>query len=115
ISDSSSLNISKVSYDKKAHKLNVGITNTGAVNVYAKTQVKFLVYGEETIKVQDKAMLLEAGASKDAVFITTLSDTNIEENPLINVRVNYGQRESALVKVIEGNYPLQISRDYVIP
>lgn len=115
ISDSSSLNISKVSYDKKAHKLKVGITNTGAVNIYAKTQVKFLVYGEETIKVQDKAMFLEAGASKEAVFITTLSDTNIEENPLINVRVNYGQRESALVKVIEGNYPLQVAKDYVIP
>ncbi|VVB55825.1 Uncharacterised protein [uncultured archaeon] len=115
ISDSSSLNISKVSYDKKAHKLKVGIKNTGAVNTYARTQVKFLVYGEETVMVQDKAMLLEAGASDDAVFITTLSDTNIEENPRINVRVNYGQRESALVKVIEGNYPLQISSDYVIP
>ena len=115
ISDSSSLNISKVSYDKTAHKIKVGITNTGAVNTYAKTQVKFLVYGEERIMVQDKAMLLEPGASKDAVFITTLSDTNIEENPEINVRVNYGQRESALIKVIEGNYPLQISSDYVIP
>ncbi|MCX9027936.1 MAG: cell wall-binding repeat-containing protein [Candidatus Methanoperedens sp.] len=113
ISDGSSLNISKVSYDKKAHKIKVGITNIGAVNAYAKTQVKFLVYGEETILVQDKAMLLEPGTSKDVVFITTLSDTNIEENPDINVRVNYGQRESALVKVIEGNYPLQIPIDYV--
>lgn len=115
ISDSSSLNISKVSYDKKAHKLKVEIKNTGAVDAYTKTQVKFLVYGEETVMVQDKAMLLESGASNDAVFITTLSDTNIEENPRINVRVNYGQRESALVKVIEGNYPLLISSDYVTP
>ena len=81
IPDSSSLNISKVSYDTKAHKIKVGIKNTGAVNAYTKTQVKFLVYGEETIMIQDKAMLLEPGTSKDAVFITTLSDTNIEENP----------------------------------
>ena len=44
-----------------------------------------------------------------------MRDTNIEENPRINVRVNYGQRESALVKVIEGNYPLLISSDYVTP
>ncbi|MFZ3384261.1 MAG: hypothetical protein WA144_10070 [Candidatus Methanoperedens sp.] len=115
ISDSSSLNISKVSYDKKAHKIKVGITNTGAVKAYLKTQVKFLVYGEETVLAQDKALLLEPGATKDAVFITTLSDTNIEENPDIHVRVNYGERESSLVKVIEGDYPLQISTDYVTP
>ena len=115
ISDSSSLNISKVSYDKKAHKIKVEIKNTGAVKAYLKTQVKFLVYGEETILAQDKALILEPGATKDAVFITTLSDTNIEENPEIHVRVNYGERESSLVKVIEGDYPLQISTDYVTP
>ena len=59
-------------------------------------------------------MLLEPGASMDAVFITTLSDTNIEENPRINVRTNYGERESALIKVIEVNSPLEIASDYTI-
>lgn len=114
IVDNSLLNISKVSYDKSAHKLKVKITNIGQVRTYSKTQVKFLIYGEERIMVQDKAMLLEPGASKDAVFITTLDDTNIEENPLINVRTNYGERESVLIKVIEGNYPLEIASDYTI-
>jgi len=112
--DSSSINISKVSYDKSAHKLKVRITNTGVVKTYSKTQVKFLIYGEERVMVQDKAMLLEPGASEDAVFITTLSDTNIEENPSVKVRINYGERESALIKVIEGSYPLEISGDYTI-
>jgi len=114
ILDNSLLNISKVSYDKSAHKLKVGITNIGQVKTYSKTQIKFLVYGEERILVQDKPLLIEPGASKDAVFITTLSDTNIEENPMINVRINYGQRESSLVKVIVGNYPLEIVSDYTI-
>jgi hypothetical protein len=112
--DSSALNISKVSYDKSAHKLKVSIRNTGGVKTYAKTQVKFLIYGEERVMVQDKAMLLEPDASEEAVFITTLSDTNIEENPSVKVRINYGERESALIKVIEGSYPLEISRDYTI-
>jgi archaellum component FlaF (FlaF/FlaG flagellin family) len=114
ILDNSLLNISKVSYDKAAHKIKVKITNIGQVNTYSKTQIKFLVYGEDRIMVQDKPMLLEPGASMDAVFITTLSDTNIEENPMINVRVNYGQRDSALIKIIEGNYPLGIVGDYTI-
>jgi len=114
IFDNSLLNISKVSYDKSSHKIKVKITNIGQVSTYSKTQVKFLVYGEDRIMVQDKPMLLEPGASKDAIFITTLSDTNIEENPMIYVRVNYGQRESALIKVIEGNYPLVIVGDYTI-
>lgn len=114
ILDNSFLNISKVSYDKAAHKIKVKIINIGPDRTYSKTQVKFLIYGEERIMVQDKPMLLEPGASKDAVFITTLSDTNIEENPNINVRVNYGQRESALIKIIEGNYPLEIVGDYTI-
>ncbi|HMB44763.1 MAG TPA: cell wall-binding repeat-containing protein [Candidatus Methanoperedens sp.] len=112
--DSSSLNISKVSYDKAAHKIKVGIRNTGEVKTYAKTQIKFVIYGDERIMVQDKAMLLEPGASKDVVFITTLSDTNIEENPQVNVRINYGERETVLIKVLEGNYPLIITGDYTI-
>ncbi|MCX9082675.1 MAG: hypothetical protein OIN83_10805 [Candidatus Methanoperedens sp.] len=112
--DNSLLNISKVSYDKGAHKIKVEITNIGAVRTNAKTQIKFVIYGEERIMTQEKAILLEPGKSKDAVFITTLSDTNIEENPSINVRVNYGERESALIKVIEGNYPLEIVSDYTI-
>jgi hypothetical protein len=114
VPDNSLINISKVSYDKSAHKLKVSIRNTGGIKTYAKTQVKFLIYGEEKVMVRDKAMLLEPGALEDAVFITTLSDTNIEENPFINVRINYGGRESALIKVIEGNYPLEISRGYTI-
>jgi archaellum component FlaF (FlaF/FlaG flagellin family) len=114
ILDNSFLNISKVSYDKSSHKIKVKITNIGQVRTYSKTQIKFLLYGEERIMVQDKPLLIEPGASKDAVFITTLSDTNIEENPMINVRVNYGERESSLLKVIEGNYPLEIVSDYTI-
>jgi len=114
VPDNSLLNISKVSYDKSAHKIKVEIKNIGKVKTFARTQIKFLVYGEERIMVQDKPMLLEPGTSKDAVFITTLSDTNIEENPQINVRVNYGEREAALIKVLEGSYPLEISGDYTI-
>lgn len=110
--DNSLLNISKVSYDKSAHKIKVEITNIGGVKTYAKTQIKLIIYGDERIMVQDKAMLLEPGASKDAVFITTLSDTNIEENPQVNVRINYGERESVLIKVLEGSYPLSISFNY---
>ena len=112
--DNSLLNISKVSYDKSAHKINVEITNMGEVKTYAKTQIKLVIYGDERIMVQDKAMLLEPGASKDAVFITTLSDTNIEENPELNVRINYGERESVLIKVLEGSYPLILTGDYTI-
>jgi hypothetical protein len=114
ILDNSFLNISKVSYDKSSHKIKVKITNIAPVRTYSKTQVKFLVYGEDRIMVQDKPMLLEPGDSKDVIFITTLSDTNIEENPSINVHVNYGERESALIKVIEGIYPLLIIGDYTI-
>jgi hypothetical protein len=114
VKDISSLNISKVSYDKSAHKIKVGIRNTGEVKTYAKTQIKFDIYGDERIMVQDKAMLFEPGVSQDAVFITTLSDTNIEENPEVNVRINYGERETVLIKVLEGNYPLIISGDYTI-
>ncbi len=106
--DNSAFNISGVSYDKDAHKLRIGIKNIGGVTAYAKTQITFLVYGEENVLTQDKPMLLEPGVSKDAVFITTLSDTNIEENPVVKVRLNYGERESALVKVIEESYPLEV-------
>ncbi|PWB51270.1 MAG: hypothetical protein C3F06_10660 [Candidatus Methanoperedenaceae archaeon] len=112
VNDVSSLNISKVSYDKPAHKIKVGIRNIGEVKTYAKTQIRLVIYGEERIMVQDKAMLIEPGESKDAVFITTLSDTNIEENPDVTVHINYGERESVLIKVLEGSYPLIISFDY---
>lgn len=113
VNDVSSLNISKVSYDKSAHKIKVGISNIGEVKTYAKTQIRLVIYGEERIMVQDKAMLIESGELKDAVFITTLSDTNIEENPEVTVHINYGERESVLIKVLEGSYPLIISFDYV--
>jgi len=112
VNDISSLNISKVSYDKSAHKIKVGIRNIGQVKTYAKAQIRLIIYSEERIMVQDKAMLIEPGDSKDAVFITTLSDTNIEENPEVTVRINYGERESVLIKVLEGSYPLDISFDY---
>ncbi|MCX9076196.1 MAG: cell wall-binding repeat-containing protein [Candidatus Methanoperedens sp.] len=113
--DNSAFNISGVSYDKDAHKLRIAVKNTGGVAAYANAQVTLLIYGEENILTQNKPMLIEPGVSMDAVFITTLSDTNIEENPLVKVRLNYGERESALVKVLEGNYPLEIRSNMLIP
>lgn len=113
--DNSAFNISGISYDKDAHKLRLAVKNTGEVAAYANAQVTLLIYGEENVLTQNKPMLIEPGASMDAVFITTLSDTNIEENPLVKVRLNYGERESALAKVLEGNYPLEIRSNLLIP
>ncbi|MCX9083920.1 MAG: hypothetical protein OIN87_03870 [Candidatus Methanoperedens sp.] len=108
IKDNSDFSISGATYEVDPHKLKIGLKNTGEVPAYGKTQVTFIVYGEEKILTQDKAMHLDPGASGVAEFITTLSETNIEENPRVKIHLNYGERESTLSKVIEENPELKI-------
>jgi archaellum component FlaF (FlaF/FlaG flagellin family) len=107
IKDNSIFNISGATYEVETHKLKIGLKNTGDVPAYGKTQITLIVYGEEKVLTQDKPMYLDQGASGEAVFITTLSETNIEENPRVKIHLNYGERESALTKVLEDNFDLK--------
>jgi hypothetical protein len=107
IKDNSNFSISGATYEVDPHKLKINLKNTGEIPAYGKIQVTLMVYGEEKVLTQDKPMHLDPGASGDAEFITTLSETNLEENPRVKIHLNYGERESALVKVTEGNFELK--------
>ena len=112
--DTSAIEIKKVVYNTRAHKLKVQIQNTADMPVYVKTRVEPVIYGEKKVLTKDDPELIDVGETRDIVFITTLSDTNLEENPEVFVHINFGERQSVMIKVLEGYYPLDIERNYMI-
>ena len=106
--DTSAIVVKKVVYDIEEHKLKVLIQNIGDVPVYVKTRIDLTIYGEKKVLIMDVPELIDVGGEAVAIFITTLSNTNLEQNRDALVHINYGKRDNVMIKVLEGTYPLGI-------
>ncbi|MBW2965042.1 zinc ribbon domain-containing protein [Candidatus Woesearchaeota archaeon] len=109
VSDSAQLAITKLEYDKARKAFIVSVENTGSVDAYYDAEVvDVLILGEKTTLSSDEVQLLKQGAEGYAPVTADLSDSDIEANPTVHVRVHYGERSDALISTVEGDMELKI-------
>ncbi len=109
ILDSALINITDVAYDKKAGEFRITIENIGTVDTYINVELlDIYINGEYLTISSDGIVLLKPGKKITISVAAQLSDTDIENNPLVKVKAYYGERENSLIKSKYGEYPFKL-------
>ena len=115
--DNCQVAINSLSLNARRSLFYVEIENTGAATCYVDLElVDVVVAGESYIMGHEGVEKLEPGEKKSLKVKgdPQLIAEDIEDNPEVKVRAFYGERETSLVKVIEGTFELVLSKgDYV--
>ena len=108
--DDTAISIEKVVYQKSRGSFLISVENIGALDVYVDTELHdVLVAGERQTFAAKEVIKISPGAKKNSVVPADLAEEDFDSNPRIKVRAYYGQRENALVKILEGEFDLIIS------
>ncbi len=109
VQDDTAITIEKVDYEKNNDRFKVYIKNIGNVNAFADPEiVDILVLDERQTFAAEKTIEIPVGKTRPAVIKVSLTDEDLLNNPKIKVRTYYGQRENALIKIIEGDFAVKI-------
>ncbi|MEM4397356.1 MAG: hypothetical protein QW757_01875 [Candidatus Woesearchaeota archaeon] len=105
VSDSSKIEFGKVMYDKRSGKFLIEIKNTGNTDVFVSLEIFDLNVNDELITVgSEKVVFIKKGQSVFIEIKVEMSEQDLANNPTINVRAYYGERERALVNILEGKF-----------
>ncbi len=109
VMDETSISIEKLVYNKGKGSFYVHIKNTGKVDVYVDTEVvDLLIIDERETFGSENIIKISPGQTKESIIKASLTDEDLENNQKVRVRAYYGQRENALVKILEGEFELVI-------
>jgi len=109
VSDDALIEITKVEYDKVRGEFLVHVKNVGEVDVYVETElVDVLVLGEKVTAGAEEVVHLTPGETAPGSIRLELSDEDLQDNPLVHVRAHYGEREDALIKILEGDFKISL-------
>jgi len=98
------------SFNPGRQVVTVTLENKGPVDCYAQVELQDLVVaGERQTFSIDTPVLIKVGGSRDVRVKTTLEKEDFESNSEIHVRAYYGERETSLVKFIDGKMQLLLA------
>ncbi|MBT3407973.1 hypothetical protein HN415_04810 [Candidatus Woesearchaeota archaeon] len=52
---------------------------------------------------------MKVGEKKDLIVNIPLTDEDIENNPNVNIKAYYGERERSLIKILQGEYEFSLA------
>jgi len=108
-SDEAQIAITKVQYDKNAKQFLITIENIGEVDAYVNTEiVDILIMDERVTLGSEETIKLAKGQSQKSIVAADLADTDLEANPTVHVKAHYGEREEALIKILEGDFEVSL-------
>lgn len=115
ILDDSLINITSVVYDTNSKEFLVTLENIGGVDVYVNVELLDLfINGEYIIVSSPENLVLKPGQKITLRVAVELSDSDIENNPVIKVKAYYGERENSLIKTRYGEFEFkEKSTDYI--
>ncbi len=107
--DDTSVTIQKVVYNKGNDKFHIYLTNAGDIPAYADTEIiDLLIIDERQTFGSDEVIKIMPGRTRASTIKVELADEDLENNEIVRARAYYGQREDALVKIVEGDFELVI-------
>lgn len=115
ILDGSIVNITSVVYDVNNKEFLVTLENVGDVDAYANLEIlDILINGEYVIVASPETVLLKSHQKITIKVPVALSESDMENNPVIKVKAYYGERENSLFKTAYGEFEFERrSLDYV--
>ncbi len=112
ISDGAEIEIVDVLFQKTGSKFLVKVKNIGTVDAYAAAELQDVyVNGEYLVFSTNSATRIKPESTATLVIVSTMTEADATQNPKINVKVLYGERESVLIKTKQAILELK----YVTP
>ncbi|MCW8965654.1 MAG: hypothetical protein OQK82_03070 [Candidatus Pacearchaeota archaeon] len=107
--DSCQIEIKQVKYNKQDNSFKVEIENTGDVNCWVNTELQNvkLSNAKETIG-SETPIKINSGKKGTLKISKELTDSDIENNPSVEVIAYYGENQIGLVNILKGNFTLKI-------
>ena len=108
--DRSSIDVTKIQYNKNTQRLSVTVTNTGDVACYVCPDVKLRINGrEQSSRLVDDPEYLEAGKSASTSKRIDMTDADIADNPTVLVHISFGERENVLGNSLDKDLTLEVA------
>ena len=114
--DECDVKINEVTFNARNKDFYVNVENAGKVDCYVDMEIiDIVIAGEKKTFGMDNVVNLASGSKKDLLIkVQNIEKDDYADNQKVKVKVYYGQRENALVRVIEGSFDLIIkSIDYL--
>ncbi|MBI4153964.1 hypothetical protein HY501_01380 [Candidatus Woesearchaeota archaeon] len=104
--DECDIKVNEVAFNTRNKNFYVSVENTGNVDCYVDLElIDIVIAGEKNIYgLDDVAHLGSAGKKSLKVKVENMEEEDLEDNQKVKVRAFYGERENALVRVIEGAF-----------
>ncbi len=107
VRDDTQIQYNNVYYDITNQRFVVLIENVGQTDAYVDTEIIDLyLLRERTTLSSESIVKVSPGKVKKVYIPVELSEEDIENNPSIRVRSYYGERENALIKILEGEFEM---------
>jgi hypothetical protein len=108
VSDEAQIQFANVYYDTVKERFVVVIENVGESEVFVDTEIIDIeIQGETlTLHAEGDPISIKPGKKGRSYIPAILDEEDIERNPTIRVRAYYGERENALIKILEGEFEL---------
>jgi len=114
--DEANIDIVKTEYAKSGSKFLVSVKNVGQVDAYVTIEIhNVLVNGESTIFSADNVVKVSPGDTITIPVTTTMTDEDIPNNPKVQVKALYGERENALTKTKQTTFPFKLAAPDITP
>jgi len=117
IIDNCDITIDAASFNLGRNLFYIDITNKGSTTCYVNVELVNVIIAQEKKTMGSEGVTkLEPGEQKQVKIKANplLIDEDIADNPEINVRAFYGERQDSLTKSIEGKFALTMAKgDYV--
>ncbi|MBS3130918.1 hypothetical protein J4212_00640 [Candidatus Woesearchaeota archaeon] len=108
--DECQIAINDVSFNKRSRNFAVDVENTAQVDCYVDIEiVNLMVAGQRRDAAMDGVALIKKGDTKGLkVKVEDMEEEDLADNELVKIRAFYGERETGLIKVLEGTFELLI-------
>lgn len=113
--DEADLSIVSLLYDKSKKQFIITVLNKGNVDTYASGEIYNLILNDEEIAIgSEGTTMIPKGREGKIIVPVDLTEEDIIKNPIIHVKVRYGEREDALVKSVIGDFNLEFAKTDII-
>ncbi len=113
--DAADLSIVSVVYDKSKKQFIITVKNNGNVDAYTTGEIYNIILNDEEVAIgSEGTTIIPKGREGKIVVPVALTEEDIIKNPIIHVKVRYGEREDALVKSVIGDFNLAFAKTDII-
>ncbi|HKL23616.1 MAG TPA: cell wall-binding repeat-containing protein [Candidatus Nanoarchaeia archaeon] len=109
IIDRCEIDIKTVKYNKQSKEFIIDVKNTAPVACWVALEIEDIeIESEETTIGTNEATKISKRSSRKITITQELLEEDIEKNAFVNVVAQYGERQTSLIKILDGRFELKI-------